>query len=256
LKKESEKTMNKKLAVALILPLLMIPLASFAYGHFYAYVAKRYAIHVGAVAVHPVYFHIDALKTLDADGDGIIIGDEFKYSIHQDPTTLKWYIDMWADPIPSDFVLNTTLKIHIDGKLPVRFNFAEVPSGIYWAGPFDAFPDGMWDNTTLTWKDISTLPGVTDKLAGPWSYSMLIYRQNATGTYGPVSSTSQVYYPCNNVTIIQHLDFRQPKTYVGETWTPKDWMCKKILIRCEFQFQEEALTLLSSETYTAPTKVD
>jgi len=232
----------------------MIPLASLAYGHFYAYVDKRYAIHVGSVAVHPVYFHIDMLKDLDANGNGIIIGDEFNYTIYQNPTTLKWYIDMIADPIPSDFILDTTLKIHIDGKLPVRFNFAESPMGVYWAGPFDAFPNQMWDNTSLVWKPISTIPGYNGSIYGPWSYSMNVYRQNATGTYGPVGSTTQVYYPCNNVTIVQHLDFRQPAPST-DLWNAKDWMCHKILIRCQFQFYEKELTELSSETKIYPTIV-
>jgi hypothetical protein len=249
---------NKKLALALMLPLLMLPLASFAYGHFYAYVAKRYAIHVGSVAVHPVYFHIDLLKMLDANGNGTIIGDEFKYSIHQDPTTGKWFLDMIADPIPSDFVLDTTLKIHIDGKLPVRFNYAESPSGVYWAGPFDAFPNGMWDNTSIVWKPIKSIPGYNDTVppyTGPWSYWMHVYKQNSTYStmpgYGPVDSTSEVYVPCNNVTIVEHLDFRQPNP-TSDLYNYRDWMCKKILIRCEFQFVEQELTTISSTTYTAP----
>jgi hypothetical protein len=251
------KKMNKRLCVALILPLFLIPMASFAYGHFYAYVAKRYAIHVGSVAVSPVYFHIDQLTMLDVNNNGIIVGDEFNYSIHQDPATGKWYVDMIADPIPSGFVLDTTLKIHIDGKLPVRFNYGELPAGGYWAmnftngALFDVFPD--WNNGSINWLSLSTLPGVTNNQSGPWSYTMTLTFTNATGTYPVPGSTLLVYYPCNNITIAQHLDFRQPGTVVGETWNPLDWECHHILIRFEFQFIEESPTIISSWTAPPPT---
>jgi len=246
--------MNKKLTFALIVPLMLVPLASFAYAHFYGYVAKRYAIHVGSVEVAPIYFHIDELRMIDVDNDGVIIGDEFNYTIHQDAATGKWYVDIVADPIPSGFVLNTTLKIHITGKLPVRFNFGEAPYGGSWAGPFvnwTTFP--AWDDPLIKWHPgLSTLPGVSNPIEGPWSYEMRVYKENATGVFGPVGSTEEEYKPSNNITIIQHLDFRQPGQIVGETWTPKDWMCKRILIRFEFQFIEEYPSVFSSETWMNP----
>jgi hypothetical protein len=250
--------MNKKLSLALILPLLLIPLASFAYGHFYAYVSKRYAIHVGSVAVSPVYFHIDQITLVDANNNGILVngpGAEFNYTIHQDPTTGKWYVDMMADPIPSGFVLDTTLKLHVDGKLPVRFNYQDTGTlaGGYWAGPFvNENTFRQWNDTTITWNNLNTLPGVLDNKTGPWSYDMTLTFQNATGSYPVPGPTLIPYYPSTNITITQHLDFRQPGTVPLETWNPLDWECHRILIRWEFQFIEEAPQTLSSFTWTPP----
>jgi hypothetical protein len=244
--------MNKKFAILMLMPLMLIPLVSFGYSHFYAYVWKRYAIHVGSVEVEVIYFHIDYLKMIDVNNNGVIIGDEFQYRIDFDPTTRLWFVDMIADPIPSGFVLNTTLKIHISGKLPVRFNFGEAPAGGQWAGPFEnAFPEGMWDNTSLTWNPINTLPGLADPLYGPWSYAMSVYKENLThGVTGPYLSTQTEYKPSNNITIYQHLDFRQPSAL--DQYDPHYWQCHRILIRWYFQFIEETPQELSSTTWINP----
>lgn len=246
-RKEDDVTMNKKLVAALLLPLVLLPLVSFAYAHFYDYVEKRYRIHVGSVEVELIYFHVDFAKMIDVDNDGVIMGDELNITIWEDPDTCTWYVQIEADPIPSGFVLNTTMKLHVTGKLPVRFNWAEDPAGIWWAGPFDySWPD--WDE--VEWETISTLPGVVNPVEGPWSYKMDVYKENATGIYGPLGSTQEEYKPCNNITIVQHVNFRQPDPqYI---WTQKDWQCKRILIRCYFQFKEETPQEFSSWTWTPP----
>ena len=211
--------MNKKLALLLI-PLMLLPIASFGYAHFKDSVEKRYKIHVGSVIANITYFHVDHFIMPDVNNDGIILGDELNITIFEDPATCKFIVQIIADPIAGGFVLNTTMKIHNSGKLPWDLDWE-----ILWDGPYD--DDPCWVVPT---KDIDTLPGVLDPLAGPWSYDMVVYKENATGTYGPAAKTQYEYKPSNNASIIQHVNFRQPETFVNETWTQKDWECKWIVI--------------------------
>ena len=234
---------------------MLFPLVSFAYAHFYDYVQKRYKIHVGSVEVDVIYFHVDHARMIDVNNNGIIFGDELKIDIYEDPETCTWFVDIIADPIPSGFVLNTTLKLHVSGKLPVRFNYAEGDYGCYWAGPFDySWPD--FNDPTLVWKDISTLPGVMDPTEGPWSYEEKKFYENGTGTYPVPGSTQMEYKPCWNITIKQHINFRQPGTVMGEKWTQKDWQCNRILIRCWWQFIEENPQEISCFTWPPPPPQD
>jgi len=232
-KRKEDDRMNRKL-ILLLIPMMILPMSSFGYAHFRDYVDKRYKIHVGSLLANITYFHVDYFLMPDVNNNGEILGDELNITIFEDPSTCKFIVEITANPITGGFELNTTMKIHNSGKLPWDLDWE-----ILWDGPYDEDP--CFD--TAPTKNINTLPGITNVLDGPWSYDMKVYKENATYPYppgyGPVAKTQEEYKPCNNATIVQHVNFRQPGTFVGEKWTQKDWQCKWIKIWVMFEMTDQ-----------------
>jgi hypothetical protein len=216
--------MNKKFA-ALLIPLLLMPMTSFAYAHFTDEVVKKYKIHVGSVYLNVTGFHVDYAKMPDVDNDGVIFGDELNITIYE-ADDCRWYVLIEANPITGGFVLNTTMWLHNGGKLPFTLDW-----NVLWDGPYDEDP--CFDVPPT--KDLSTLP------MPPWSFNIEIYRwhMNATtGEYertGPFDPTQIHYKPCDYIEVRQHVDFKQPGP--GETYQ-KDWQCKWIKIWVTFHAQD------------------
>jgi len=130
------KKMNKKLALLLI-PLMVIPMASFAYAHFYDYVTKQYKIHVGSIEAKVEYFNVTSLLYNDIVGCGHrsgVYGDEIKIGIGE--TDCTWYVNITIDPAIPGMIMESEMLIHNIGKLPWRI---ESPA-IVWDGPHAADP--------------------------------------------------------------------------------------------------------------------
>jgi hypothetical protein len=234
--------MNKKF-VALLLPLLVIPLVAVGYAHFTDEVVKKYKIHVGTVFLNVTGFHVDYALMPDPNSDGIIWGDELKVNIYEDDFGV-WIVEIEANPITGGFVLNTTLWMHNAGKLPFKLRFTDIK----WGGPYDDDPCF----TDPPGQDISTLPGLSETYPGPWSWKMTVYRwvKNETGQYNrdpptPATSTQLVYEPCDYIEVQQHINFEQPGAL--DDWQ-EEWGCKWIKLWVRFEAEDWVEPALSSQT--------
>jgi hypothetical protein len=241
LKKESEKTMNKKY-MAFLLPLLVMPMFAFGYAHFTDDVVKKYKIHVGTVFLTVTGFHVDNAIMPDADSDGVIWGDELTVNIHE-ATDGTYYVEIRASPITGGFVLDTTMWMHNDGKLPFKIEFTDIK----WDGPYDTEP-------TFDVPPNKELIGANPLPMPPWSWSMTVYRwvkDPVTGVYSrnpptPAASTQLVYEPCDYIEVIQHIDFQQPGA--TDTWQ-EEWGCKWITLWVKFHATDWVEPALSSQTW-------
>jgi len=234
-RKESDKKMNKKFFVALILPLLLVSLASFAVAHNYDTVEKKYKLHVGTMAANITYFHVDYAKCMDKDNDGVILGDEINITIFEDNCVWKAYITV--DPVSGGFVLNTTMTIT---------NVGDLPWTVTWQPDWPS-----WGNSTtdLCW-DTRPTKGFPMWPPELWSWKITYWKTNSTGTY-PAAPTEHVYKPGNNFTVIQHINLIQPST-TEEALLYKQIMGSWFYIWEIFTFESEDLITASSWTFPKP----
>jgi hypothetical protein len=227
--------MNKKFFVALILPLLLVSLASFAVAHNYDTVEKKYKLHVGTMYANITYFHVDYAACMDKDNDGKILDDEINITIFEDNCVWKAYI--MVDPVSGGFVLNTTMTITNVGDLPWTVTWAK--DGGLWPMWGNSTTDKCWDERPT--KDFPMFP---DKL---WSWDVKYYKINATGKY-PATPTQYVYKPGNSFQVVQHINLRQPST-TEETLLYKKIMGSWFYIWEIFTFESEKLITASSWTF-------
>lgn len=198
------KKMNKKF-VALLIPLLIMPLFAFGYAHYTDTVEKKYKIHVGSIIANVTYFHVDKLKTIDVDGDGVIWGDEVIITIIDDPATCRQYVLIALNPIPPSFELDTTMKVHNDGKLPWEAEWV-----VRFAGPFDNDHYGCFDGWNINdFTDITSTPKDDFLIPGWYIENGLIYDINFWKDGTPAEPTQYIYYPCQNLTITQNITLWQ-----------------------------------------------
>lgn len=229
--------MNKKFAIALILPLLLIPLASFAYAHNYDTVEKKYKLHVGTMYANITYFHIDHAECMDKNNDGYLWhtpaeeGDEINVTVWED--NCVWKVHIKVDPVSGGFVLNTTMNITNVGDLP-------------WTVTWTGWP--LWGNSTgdLCWderpdKMFSMWP------SDLWSWEIEYFKWN--GTLYTATPTEHVYKPGNIFTVKQHINLRQPSSPAEEALY-KEMMGSWFYIWEIFTFQSEDLVTDSSWTWT------
>lgn len=219
--------MNKKFLVALILPLLLIPLASFGYAHSQDYVEKKYKLYVGTLEANITAFHVDHFAMIDVDNDGDIMDDEIVINIFNQDCT--WYVQILADPICGGFVLNTTMNITNTGDLPYQ---------ILWDTP-------KWDNQSTTDPCWATAPSkLITSLPEPWSWDIKYYKINATAKY-PVASTTEYYKPGDVFQVVQHINFEQP----ADITIQKQWEDQWVWIWEKWTFFNEDLVTGSSWTW-------
>jgi hypothetical protein len=209
-----KRKMNKKF-VAFLIPLLLLPMISFGYAHFTDRIVKQYKIHVGSLEIGFEGIHVDYAKMPDVNCNGIIWEDELLIETFENPDDCTWYISITANPITGGFILNTTMWLHNDGKLPFRLDWE-----ITWDGPYDDDPcfGPPYGNFPLT-----SLP------MPPWSYDMDVYKWHQGVRSGPYSFTQTLYHPCDYIEIKQHVNFEQPEPGDPDNWQ-KDWQCKWIRI--------------------------
>jgi len=221
--------MNKKF-VALLIPLLVMPLIAFGYAHFTDDVIKKYKIHVGSVYLDVTGFHVDKAIMPDVNLNNEIFDDELVINIYEDDLC-NWIVEIKADPITGGFVLDTTMWLHNGGKLPFRLDWTYM-----WDGPYDEDP--CFD--TPPNRPISELP------MPPWSWDIEIYRWTVdpvTGEYvrdptASVNPTQEIYMPCDFMEVKQHINFEQPEP--DETFQ-KDWQCRWITLWVKFHALDETM---------------
>jgi hypothetical protein len=253
--KGGKKKMNKKLAMLLI-PLLLVPLASFAYAHYEDNVDKKYKVHVGSVVANLTYFHVDKLKTIDTNCNGIIWGDEVIVNIFENPADCTWYVQITLNPIPPSFEFDTTLMIHNAGKLPWEADWE-----IMYAGPFDNDYYGCfegWDE-----REFTVIDRPRDNFLGipGWYFENgFIYDTNfykfIEGAWRPVAPTSEIYHPCTELKIQQNLTLLQPprppvvdpNDVSSEDWQ-KNIQCHWFLIWIRIKVKNPTPQVFSSATW-------
>lgn len=249
----------KKKIILLLIPMLLLPMVSFAYAHYTDRVEKKYKVHVGSIFANLTYFHVDELKTVDADCDNVIWNDEFNVTIVEDPDTCTWYVLITCDPIPPAFELDTTLKIHNGGKLPWLADWE-----ILYAGPFDEDYYGCFDGwLDADFTDLSNVPKNDPPVFGVegWYFQNgLIYNINfwkeVGGVLMPAAPTQYVYHPCEELVVTQNVTLLQPPTppfvdpnNVSSVDWQKNIQCKWFLIWIRISVINETPTIYDSATW-------
>ena len=118
------KKMNKKL-VALLIPLMLLPMIAIGYAHWTDSAKKNYYMRAGTVKTEIVWWHIEGTNTYDADCDGVIYGDELQIiEIEEyDPDLDEWEtkkLDIIVDPIYPSWFLDLEIIIHNKGRLSIK----------------------------------------------------------------------------------------------------------------------------------------
>lgn len=225
--------MNKKLLTALLIPIMLMPLVSFAYAHWTDTVTKKYKLRPGTVEIHIIQWHIDRTTAFDCNCNGDIIGDELQiipiYDDHDPPEVIDLHIK--ADPIYPSWMLELKMLVHVKGRLPVKF---EEPT-IVLAGPFPTDPcfDPILDTdpgyVEYDW-DAQEFPGI------PWLEYKCSYWKHDDTTYPhtpdekpcyikdhytiPAQPTEFVYKPCDSIMVKQYIHLKQA--------APPEWPQEKL----------------------------
>jgi len=226
--------MNKKLLAALILPLMLLSLTSFAYAHWSDSVTKKYKLHAGTVEIEIIKWHIDKCTSYDVDCDGLVYGDEIKV---ENQVVEGQVVDVWitADPIFPSWELEFKMLIHNKGRLAVRFETPEIKfGGPYVTDPcFGPITDPVWpppswfEYTALMYKhDDTTYPTCPKPCTNIGHYTI------------PAAPTEFRYKPCECIMVKQWLHLKQsvPDQYTEEQlqamlqchWLRIDWEIKAV----------------------------
>jgi len=209
--------MNKKV-VALLIPVLLISMASFGYAHWSDTVTKKYKLHSGTVEIAIVQWHIDKCNSGDVNCNGRIYGDEIQVIPVYDNATPPQVIDLHilADPIFPCWELEFKMLIHVKGRLAVRF---ERPT-IKFKGPYPAGVDPCFepivDGIDYNWTG-QNFPGIPwfEYLCSMWKHDDMTYptcpkpctdKSHYTISAGP---TEWRYKPCECILVKQWLHLKQ-----------------------------------------------
>jgi len=132
--------MNKKF-VALLIPLLLLPMVSFAAAHWYDYITKQYKMHAGTVCVEITKWHVNETTAYDVNCNGITFGDELLITNINginpcDGLEKVAGVQILANPIFPCWELTLDLYITNKGTLSVKVESAEIIFG----GPYTDDP--------------------------------------------------------------------------------------------------------------------
>jgi len=200
-KREEDDRMNKKLLAAVIIPMLLVPLASFAYAHWTDSVFKKYKFRFGTVEVEVVKWHVDLVKIWDANSNGVIFGEELNVTEVTDLDQEVIGFEISASPVGPGFTLEFKMIIHNTGRLPIE---VEAPM-INYSVLFPEDPCFDW------------IPPANQTTKPEWlTYTTQYYAHNDSlhdghGCYDPthftlaVAPTAKVYEPCESVMVKQYI---------------------------------------------------
>jgi hypothetical protein len=189
--------MNKKFA-ALLIPLLMLPMVSFAAAHWYDSILKQYKLKAGTVCVEITKWHVMGTTSYDANCNEEIFGDELiienvwgEQCCEEDIEKKVVGLQILADPIFPCWELTLEMFIHNKGSLSIKMDFPTVK----FAGPFELDP--CWDPIV----DSMEIPDYFQY----WTKAY-IWRQDI-GEWVEVEPTTFVLKPCQVVRIVQYIHF-------------------------------------------------
>jgi len=219
--------MNKKL-VALLIPVMLLPMIGFAYAHWTDTVYKQYKMHAGTVDVEIDYYHVLNTTSYDVNCNGDVFGDElnitevwetdFPWVKKDSPSPQLVGLRIKADPIYPCWELRIEIYIHNVGRLSVKMDDPIVEwytNGTSWYNE-----DPCWDNTTVgddpDFDNFHTGPpaGYKWPCTKPnwkpayFQYDMKFYR-NVTGVgwvqFEP--TTDGTIKPCKCIKVVEYIHF-------------------------------------------------
>ena len=193
------KKMNKKF-VALLIPLLLLPLVAFAYAHWTDSAFKQYKFRFGTVEAEIIKWHVDLLKGWDADSDGTVFGEELVVTEVKENTEVIG-LQIYANPVGPGFTLEFKIIIHNFGRLPMEVEAPEINySKLYTDDPcFAWIPEG----------DQVPKPDWLDYTTTYYAHDDSIH--DGHGCYDPthftvvVAPTAKVYEPCESIMVKQYI---------------------------------------------------
>ncbi len=132
--------MNKKF-IALLIPLLLFPMVSFATAHWYDYVNKQYKLKAGCVCVEVSKWHVMGTTSYDVDCDGVVFGDELQITNLMgtnpcDGVEKVVGVQILANPIFPCWELTLEMFVKNKGTLAVKMDLPSFTFG----GPYDEDP--------------------------------------------------------------------------------------------------------------------
>jgi hypothetical protein len=133
--------MNKKF-VALLIPLMLLPMVSFGAAHWYDYITKQYKLHAGTVCVQLVEWHVFETTAYDVNCNGIVFGDELEITNIMgtnpcDGASKVAGVQIYANPIFPCWEMTLDLYIQNKGTLSIKPDLALITFG----GPYEDEPD-------------------------------------------------------------------------------------------------------------------
>jgi len=187
--------MNKKF-VALLIPLLLFPMMSFAAAHWYDSVTKQYKLKAGTVCVEISKWHVLRTTAYDVNCNNETFGDELIIENvwgrqKCDNVSKVVGLQILADPIFPCWELSLEMFIHNKGSLSIKMDFPV----INFSGPYETDP--CWDPIT----------------ANTTSYPYFQYWTKAQvwveeiGEWVEMEPTTFVLKPCESVRIVQYIHF-------------------------------------------------
>jgi hypothetical protein len=134
--------MNKKF-VALLIPLMLLPMVSFGAAHWYDYITKDYKLHAGTVCVEITKWHVFETTAYDVNCNGIVFGDELTITnvIGKNPCDGLEKVaglQILANPIFPCWELTLDIYITNKGTLALKMD----PALITFGGPY--IDDPCW----------------------------------------------------------------------------------------------------------------
>jgi hypothetical protein len=159
--------MNKKF-VALLIPLMVLPMVSFGAAHWYDYITKQYRLHVGTVCVTLESWHVFTTTAYDANCNGEIFGDELQITnvagpnvpCTDPPQPTVAGVQIYANPIFPCWQLGLDLYIRNLGTLGLKM---DAPTLVY-GGPYATDPG--W----------GTIVNPVTPIPDYWQTTFVIYR--------------------------------------------------------------------------------
>lgn len=222
--------MNKKFA-ALLIPLMLLPLVGFATAHWYDYITKQYKMHVGAMCVEIVKWHVMRTTSYDADCDGVVFGDELRienvYGTNPcDGDRKVAGVQIYANPIFPCWELMFEMIIHNKGQLTVKL---EAPV-ITWGGPYPEDP---------CWGPIVEPGPMHPAFQYEWEYYVWV-----EGRWVQKEPTTFNIKPCEVVRIVQYIHF------LGQGYP--ELQCRWFRMDILYPFTEFVPEPISSYTWEQP----
>ena len=188
--------MNKKF-VALLIPLLLLPMVSFAAAHWYDYVNKQYKLKAGCVCVEVSKWHVLGTTSYDVDCDKEVFGDELQITNLWGKNPCDCVekvvgVQILANPIFPSWNLLLEMFVHNKGTLTVKL---ESPTFV-WGGPY---------------TDDPCFGPIVDPVPKPdyFQYTYEFYiKDPITGEYTQKAEpTTFELKPCESVRIVQFIHF-------------------------------------------------
>jgi hypothetical protein len=132
--------MNKKF-VALLIPLMILPMVSFGAAHWYDYVTKQYKLHAGTVCVELTKWHVNETTAYDVNCNGILWGDELQITNLEGTCPCSNAsrvvgVQILGNPIFPCWELTLDMYITNCGTLSLKVEAANITFG----GPYESDP--------------------------------------------------------------------------------------------------------------------